>query len=401
MSQYHVALSFAGEDREYVERVAAQLKLDGVDVFYDMYEEVDLWGKDLYEHLSNVYQHKAMFTVMFVSAPYRDKVWTNHERRSAQARAFAESREYILPAIFDESVEIPALLKTTGRISLKNKTPEKLASLIVQKLGKSGVNLHQPHSYSDVVKADVDFPIARAGKVGEIIKALKSYTWPTQNPAVVKLLALDWSKISSDEAFILGRNLYQCACGTEHRAEAVLSNLRRELASLPEDRAIDFLNGMFFEVYFNSSGEFRGRRLKSRYLDKLLGLQTVKKYSPSISFIRRALEPYKSNLTFLPNVTPENVIVNVSVKRSDPPTIKSLKIGDKELLVDAPDSDDRSTSLWRLSFRKFTQDDLSQQMANEWGIPVAQLTIVCRPSMGPDTKLRLPDGYSIIWPINQ
>jgi hypothetical protein len=34
---YHVALSFAGEDRGYVERVADQLVSDGVSVFYDKF----------------------------------------------------------------------------------------------------------------------------------------------------------------------------------------------------------------------------------------------------------------------------------------------------------------------------------------------------------------------------
>ena len=57
---------------------------------------------------------------------YGKKVWTNHERKSAQARAFTESREYILPAFFDESVEVPGLLKTTGRIGLTNRKPEAL-----------------------------------------------------------------------------------------------------------------------------------------------------------------------------------------------------------------------------------------------------------------------------------
>jgi hypothetical protein len=43
MPKYHVALSFAGEDRKYVEKVAAQLAADGVDVFYDKFEEATLW----------------------------------------------------------------------------------------------------------------------------------------------------------------------------------------------------------------------------------------------------------------------------------------------------------------------------------------------------------------------
>jgi hypothetical protein len=54
-NMYDVALSFAGEDREYVEAVAEYLVGAGVTVFYDRYEEVSLWGKDLAEYLETVY----------------------------------------------------------------------------------------------------------------------------------------------------------------------------------------------------------------------------------------------------------------------------------------------------------------------------------------------------------
>jgi hypothetical protein len=53
--EYDVCLSFAGEDRAYVEQVAEALAARGVRVFYDVYERVDLWGKDLYVHLADVY----------------------------------------------------------------------------------------------------------------------------------------------------------------------------------------------------------------------------------------------------------------------------------------------------------------------------------------------------------
>src|SRR5687768_10619908 len=100
---YDVALSFAGEDRPYVGAVAAALVDSGVKVFYDEYETITLWGKDLYVHLRDVYQSQARYTVLFASKHYAEKVWTNHERESAQARAIAESSEYILPARFDDS----------------------------------------------------------------------------------------------------------------------------------------------------------------------------------------------------------------------------------------------------------------------------------------------------------
>lgn len=134
---YDIALSFAGEERDYVDRVANLLKERGVKVFYDLFEETDLWGKDLYVHLSEVYHKRARFTVMFISEAYANKLWTNHERKSAQARAFQEAQEYILPARFDDT-DIPGVLSTVGYVSLKGRSPEGLVSLITKKLVGSG-----------------------------------------------------------------------------------------------------------------------------------------------------------------------------------------------------------------------------------------------------------------------
>lgn len=135
---YQVALSFAGEDRPYVEQVARCLRTRGIRVFYDGYEEASLWGKDLYVHLRKVYQKNAAFTVMFISKHYAAKLWTNHERQSAQARAFEESREYVLPVRFDNT-DVPGLPTTIGYIDIHNKSPQKLCDLIVEKLSAAGL----------------------------------------------------------------------------------------------------------------------------------------------------------------------------------------------------------------------------------------------------------------------
>lgn len=133
--EYDIALSFAGENRAYVEEVANSLKIRGIKVFYDLFEETNLWGKNLYEYLSEIYQNRARYTVLFISGFYNQKLWTNHERVSMQARAFQESREYILPARFDDT-EIPGILKTIGYINLKDRTPYEFADLIEKKLKK-------------------------------------------------------------------------------------------------------------------------------------------------------------------------------------------------------------------------------------------------------------------------
>ena len=134
--EYDVVLSFAGEDRLYVEEVAQHLKTAGVKVFYDEYEQAALWGKDLYEHLDEVYRRMGRYCVMFISRAYSDKLWTNHERQSAQARAFQESQEYILPARFDDT-EIPGMLTTVGYVDLQGLTPKQLSDLTIAKLGRA------------------------------------------------------------------------------------------------------------------------------------------------------------------------------------------------------------------------------------------------------------------------
>lgn len=132
---YDVALSFAGEDRDYVEKVAALLQASGVKVFYDKFETIQLWGRNLADHLGEIYGKRSRFVVMFISKLYPHKGWPTHERQSAQARAIRENKIVLLPARFDDT-EIPGLPSTTGYIDLQQTTPEQLAELIKQKLSE-------------------------------------------------------------------------------------------------------------------------------------------------------------------------------------------------------------------------------------------------------------------------
>ena len=151
--QYDVALSFAGEDRKYVEAVADELRAAGVKVFYDHFEQATLWGKDLYSHLDHVYRESSYYCVIFVSRYYREKVWTNHERSSAQARALQDNREYVLPVRFDDT-ELPGLLPTIGYQDARQIGPAELASLVQEKLAA-----RLPRS-SDRQAEPIDRPVA-------------------------------------------------------------------------------------------------------------------------------------------------------------------------------------------------------------------------------------------------
>ncbi|MDE0472845.1 MAG: TIR domain-containing protein [Ekhidna sp.] len=135
--KYDIALSFAGEQREYVDQVANLLEQKGISTFYDKAEEANLWGKNLYDHFSDIYLNQARYTIMFISSDYANKLWTNHERQAMQARAFQEISEYILPARFDNT-KIPGVPTTISYIDLNNKSPEEFVEIIERKLISSG-----------------------------------------------------------------------------------------------------------------------------------------------------------------------------------------------------------------------------------------------------------------------
>ena len=130
---YDVALSFAGEQRPYVEGVAEGCRQAGIRVFYDTYEMANLWGKDLYQHLDWVYSAAARYCVVFISDDYVAKAWSTHEQRSAQERAFRQNSEYILPVIFD-GTRAPGLPSTVGYVDARAVSPKEVVRLIERKL---------------------------------------------------------------------------------------------------------------------------------------------------------------------------------------------------------------------------------------------------------------------------
>lgn len=134
--KYDVAFSFAGEDRKYVEQVALFLKKRNIAVFYDHFEEENLWGKNLVTYLEEIYTHKSRLCVIFISQNYIRKEWTCYESAAAAVRMLSSNlkrKEYLLPVKFDDT-QVPGVLNTIGFIDGKWKTPGELGDLIIKKL---------------------------------------------------------------------------------------------------------------------------------------------------------------------------------------------------------------------------------------------------------------------------
>jgi hypothetical protein len=280
-------------------------------------------------------------------------------------------------------------------LDLSKLTPAQFSAKIIDKLKCAGVTLvTEIHSaYSEAARADVDFPITDGDKVSEIIKALRTYNWYKQSPAIEQIFKLDWSKLTSDQIFVIGRNIYQTADGGENRAVEIIKDLRRSLAKLPADAAEHALNGMFYEAYFDHEGNFRGTKLKASFLSELFALETVKKYEKSVSYIRYVLDPYRGSLGVLPNKVPETLTAVVKVLLKDPPVFTSIKCQGKEQLIAVGEDDDDPG--WRFSHRGFTLASFPALARQFWNIPENHLDVRYDKDLPPTTRVQLAKGKSL------
>lgn len=153
--EYDLAVSFAGQQRDFVRAVVRGLG-DDVSVFYDEDQKARLLGENLVDLLTDVYQHRARYVALFISADYADKMWTNLERQSAMARAVGERDPYILPIRMDDTA-LPGLLPSIGYLDARYEGLNGVVQVLKEKLG------HYERSYVGRVpesQADIDLLLA-------------------------------------------------------------------------------------------------------------------------------------------------------------------------------------------------------------------------------------------------
>jgi len=130
---YDVALSFCGSDRQYAERLADQLRLNAIRVFYDRSEQAELWGRNLQTYLAELYRIRARYCVILISVNYVASRWTKIELEAALAREFERGDTYILPLRLDDT-EIRQLSPVRCYVDARNESVEAIAGLVRSKL---------------------------------------------------------------------------------------------------------------------------------------------------------------------------------------------------------------------------------------------------------------------------
>lgn len=131
---FDVALSFAGENRVYVESINRSLKASNLRTFLDADHAISMWGEELTEYLDSVYRKRSRFAVLFLSRHYAEKAWPRLERRSAVARALVERSAYVLPVRLDDT-EIDGIRPTLHYLDARVLGMSGIVQAIVEKVG--------------------------------------------------------------------------------------------------------------------------------------------------------------------------------------------------------------------------------------------------------------------------
>ncbi len=133
--RFSVALSFPGEHRPFVGKVAKSVakELGQERVFYDKFYEAELARPDLDTYLQGIYHDESDLIVMFLCADYERKEWCGLEWRAIRDLLKKKHASAIMPFRFDDT-HIAGLFSIDGYISVTDRSPEDVAELILQRV---------------------------------------------------------------------------------------------------------------------------------------------------------------------------------------------------------------------------------------------------------------------------
>ncbi|WP_370826722.1 TIR domain-containing protein [Fournierella massiliensis] len=84
--KYDFALSFAGSERVYAEKIFNRLTALEISVFYDKNEQHNILSENVEEYLYPIYNSEAIYVVPLLSQNYPNRVWTKFESKAFKDR---------------------------------------------------------------------------------------------------------------------------------------------------------------------------------------------------------------------------------------------------------------------------------------------------------------------------
>jgi len=230
--------------------------------------------------------------------------------------------------------------KTVHNLSEGSQTSWEHTSLVGDFYFNTGQMVHSISvPYDETAVKDRMFE-ADSSDIETVISKLSSCNWNEQNPAMVKLRGIDSTSISSNQKFLLGRNILQSS-GYAFESGNFMENLIMNLKPYSSEGINDVLNGMLFEIYFDNNGDFRQGKFKTYNLEEVFALRKRQEFQSSFKFIQDALSEYSEQLYFIPTADDITIDVDILARSDDSQefeekfeAIESIVVGDKNITAE-------------------------------------------------------------------
>jgi len=296
--------------------------------------------------------------------------------------------------IEDEGVAIEDFFKRVRTsvfdLSKEKQTSWEHTSLIGDFYFNNGQLVHSLKlPYKEDCVADSKFKTS-GSKFDDIIMDLKSYNYTTQNNAISRLDRFEIEGLNKNQLFLLGRNILQVACDNASSTQRIMKHLDTWLLKFSIGKENHVLNGMLFEMYFNSKGKFRQGKFKTKRMEELFALRINLNFKSSFEFIRKILTPFKDFIVYIPRQNSSTVPIEVTLeemteklprKISTSFVITSVKFKGTELF-NAEDDD---------YLKKVDIADFKARIAYALAVPRDLLTISSNIPLKGDLKLKIGD----------
>lgn len=249
--------------------------------------------------------------------------------------------------------------------------------------------------YSKDALSDRDYDFESDEDIAGIVNELKTYNWYRQNPAISRIDRIDLSLADKDDLFVLGRNIYQAACGGSGNAENWIDDIESNLNHMHDNIAMHLLNGILFEIYFDSRSELRSHP-KIDHFEKPVRLCQKERYSICSMFVRSYLEQYPQRIIYIPG-TPTALTIDILISQnSNRWHIDGIYIDGLSCMYDKDSSELYEYDDSMPYYREMSKSELEESIIEKVVVPQNRVRFTYNSELTGLDKVLTPPDYQLL-----
>ena len=251
------------------------------------------------------------------------------------------------------------------------------------------------NKYAAYAISDGTFLLNKTEYGHKLIAKLKSHNWYSQNPALEEATPKKLNAIDKDTLFVIGRNIYQAAVGSSAGANDFIDDFNNKVSGLPTEKAVNLLEGILFEIFFDSKGNIR-QSFKISKFNLTFELQKFDDLAPAFDFISECLVPFLNRFYILPGKTTEAISVEIETEENENGENKILGIYfEGNNILRKIEKPTRSLLSKKILYKNIWYNDFVELLSEEMVIPKNKIDVTSKIVLDDDTKILFQYNHTV------